>query len=90
MELAYPLRKVQGRVSTGISDSTLSKLQSPFFNDSNKLAGTQALLIRPLNILPAVFAGSGAFPTIYINKEIQDIIWIVIKARLATAKDLYE
>lgn len=80
--------KVQSYISKFIR-STTSRLLS-LFEDPNKLTGAQALFLKRFNILIAAFASLRAPTKIYLNKEIQDIIWAVMKTRLAAAKIPYE
>lgn len=59
---------------------------SSFFCNSEELAGTLILFSKFFNILEAAFANSEALSKIYINGNRQDIIYIVIKARLMAIK----
>lgn len=79
--------------------STLSKLLLPF-RGSNKLADTKtpplwlfnvsAMVPRPLNILATAPIGSKALPKVYSYAKMQDIIQIMIEAKLAAIKNLHK
>lgn len=82
--------RVQDYVFTKLRGSTLSKLPSPFFGDPSKLVGNYSLPLRSLNIPATAFTSPKAPPKVYINEEIQDIIWVVMKAKPTAAKNLYD
>lgn len=65
-------------------------MPSPLFNDLNKFANTQALPLKPLNILVVVFVNLGALSRVYTNDKVQDIIQVVIEAKPAVVKSSYK
>ena len=67
---------------------TLSRLPSLFRRDLYKLFSTLSLPPGLFNITAAAFAGPEAPLIVYINKKIQDIIWIVLEARPMATKSL--
>lgn len=87
-ETCRRLCKVQSCISIKPTSSTLFRLLSPFLDDFNKLAGTQAPFPESFNIVAAVFAGFKAPSRVYINKNVQDIIQVVIKKDLQLQKTL--
>lgn len=81
--------KVQSCISIKLTGFILFKLPLFFFGNSDKLVGAQALPPEFFNILATVFEGSKALSKVYTNKDIQNIICAVIKARPVAAKSPY-
>lgn len=83
------LCRIQGYIfkPTG---STLSRLLSPFFEDSKKLVGAVTPFVLSLNILVVVFAGLRAPLRVYLNEKVKNIIQEIIEARFTATKSPYK
>lgn len=78
--------RIQDYISTKPSDFTLSRLLSPCFSILKKLAGASAAPLGFFNILATTFADLGVPQKVYTNEGIPNIIWIIIKAKLAVVE----
>lgn len=82
--------KVKGRVSTGLSGSTSSRLPSLCLGNPDKLASTLVLPPRPPNIPAAALETFGTSQKINLNEEVQDIIQAILEAGPAATESHWE